>query len=107
MIDVGVRKNDDVDGFGIKARKAAVDLVSIFAMTLIKSTIEKNAFAIDFKQMLRAGSGSSCATKFEFHRLILPLKKAAAMKISPRGPIGLISFSRETSEKPTSHVRWQ
>ena len=70
MINVGMGKNNDIDGFWVEVRKVAVDLVSIFAMTLIKSAIEKDVLAIDFKQMLRAGGGSCCPTKFEFHSLI-------------------------------------
>lgn len=49
MIDVGMRKDDDIDGFRIEAREAAVDFISILAVALIKSAIEKDALAVDFE----------------------------------------------------------
>jgi hypothetical protein len=51
-------------------RKAAVDFVGIFAVSLIETAIEKDALAVDFKQGLGAGGGSCRAAKFEFHELL-------------------------------------
>jgi hypothetical protein len=38
----------------------------VFARSLIEAAIEKDAPAVDFKQVLGTGGGAGCAAEFDF-----------------------------------------
>ena len=48
-------------------REAAVDLIGVRPRSLIETAVEKDAIAVDFKQVLRTGGGAGGTAEFEFH----------------------------------------
>ena len=52
MVDVRVGEDHYVDRLRIKIRKAAVDVVSMLARSLIKPAIEEDTLAVNLKQVL-------------------------------------------------------
>lgn len=67
MIDVGVGEHDAVDLLWIE-RKGAVPFHGFGPAALVEATIEQDALAIDFKEVLRASGGSGSAAEFDFHQ---------------------------------------
>jgi hypothetical protein len=88
-------KHDNIHGCRVEVRKAAVDFICVLAMALVESTIQQDAFAVHFQQMLRSRSSSRRPAKFEFHiTMILASRRLEATK---KGGWKAVAFQARSS----------
>jgi hypothetical protein len=67
VVDVGVGEDNAVDLLGVEG-EGAVAFHGLGATTLEEATIEEDALAVDFEEVLRTGGGAGGAAEFDFHQ---------------------------------------
>src|SRR5687768_18547604 len=62
VVDVGMREDDDIDGFGWNGERSPVAQAEAFE-SLEQSAIDQDALAVDVQQVLGAGHGTGGSEK--------------------------------------------
>jgi len=66
VVDVGVAEDDGVELGGFEG-EVLVDVVGFFAVALVESAVEEDAFAVDFDEVAGSGGGAGGAVEGDVH----------------------------------------